>query len=54
MIDRSQRPYICTWYICSSQKEVVSQHLQISMGITTLQQLRKQLEAQYILSSFSS
>lgn len=54
MIDRSRRPFICTWYICSSQKEVVSQFPQISKGIKTIQQLRKQLEAKYILSSFSS
>ncbi len=53
-VGRSRRPFICIWYICSSQKEFLSQYPSVSVGIKQIQDLRKQLENQYIQSSFSS
>lgn len=46
-LDRSVRPFICTWYICPDQRNICSgQKLQAS--IEEIQTLRKQLENEFI------
>lgn len=52
-MSRTQRPFICTWYICASQKESVRQNPIILRKIEKIKTLRKQLEQQYMLKSKS-
>lgn len=50
-LERRRRPFICTWYICSSQRELLLQFPRIPETIRKIQNLRKQLEYLYVRNS---
>ncbi len=52
-LPRLQRPFICTWYICAGQKELIEPGMDIVARVNTIKDLRKRLEQQYISSSFA-
>jgi hypothetical protein len=53
-IDRSKRPFICTWYICANQKESIkgenfnNRGFDILSAIAKIQRDRKELETEFI------
>ncbi|MDT8379423.1 MAG: hypothetical protein RQ739_11070 [Desulfotignum sp.] len=57
ILSRKERPFVCTWYLCPTQKEYLKQYYpkrlldfeQISMNI---KELRKKIEEEFISISF--
>lgn len=47
-IERINRPFICTWYICSAQKKLMVGRPEIQKGIEKIQNLRKDLEDMFV------
>ena len=52
-LDRFSRPWICTWYICESQKRILfgrERHMKLRIDKTlgTIRQLRRKLETTFI------
>ena len=52
-IPRSRRPWICTWYICAVQKEVLGSHMEIAGNrllqvIADIRVLRKKTEDLFV------
>lgn len=47
-LKRHQRPFICTWYVCTTQKELLAQAPEkkerLNQSIMKIQQARKELE----------
>jgi len=54
-LSRSERPFICTWYICAEQKKLLLARLDpeqsLSAKIEKIKELRNNLEARYIACS---
>jgi len=54
-LSRSERPFICTWYICAEQKKLLRARLDpeqsLSAKIEKIKELRNNLEARYIACS---
>lgn len=59
VLPRTERPFVCTWYVCSAQKEYLSQHSPQRMSdfdqtLLELKKLRNKIEDNFVSLSVHS